>query len=173
MDPLASPPDLVLRSATAADIPAVQRLAERTWRAHYPAILSAAQIDYMLARGYARPALERFIDGPASGIELADSGATLAGFAAWLLVPEQQETKLDKLYVDPDRQRSGIGGALIRVVEQRARDLGARGVILNVNRYNTSAQAAYARAGFTVRDAVVVDIGEGFVMDDYVMARPL
>lgn len=166
-------PDLALRAATTADVPAIQRLAERTWRAHYPAILSTEQIDYMLARGYAPQVLHDFIAGPASGIEVAEHGAALAGFAAWLLVPEQGEVKLDKLYVDPGQQRQGIGRALIDAVEAHARRIGARAIVLNVNKHNTSAQAAYARAGFGVRAAVVIDIGAGFVMDDYVMARSL
>ena len=164
---------VALRSATTTDIPAIRALADRTWRAHYPAILSAAQIDYMLARGYAPDVLQGFIDGPTAGIELAHREGSLAGFAAWLLLARHQEVKLDKLYVDPDQQRHGIGRALIGAVEQHARALGARAIVLNVNKHNTSAQAAYVRAGFGIRSAVVVDIGSGFVMDDYVMARAL
>ena len=54
-----------------------------------------------------------------------------------------------------------------------ARADGAGWLILNVNKRNASAIAFYERCGLAVREAVVVDIGEGFVMDDYVMAKPL
>ena len=47
------------------------------------------------------------------------------------------------------------------------------GLVLNVNKHNVSAQAAYQRRGFAIRGPVVLDIGGGFVMDDFVMARPL
>ena len=51
------------------------------------------------------------------------------------------------------------------------RAAGARTLMLNVNKHNTQAIRAYEKHGFAIRDAVVVDIGGGFVMDDYVMAK--
>jgi ribosomal protein S18 acetylase RimI-like enzyme len=166
-------PPFALRAADAADVPAVQRLAERVWRAHYPGILADAQIDYMLARGYATHVLLRFVHGPDAGLELALVDGGLAGFAAWLVLAGLAEVKLDKLYVDPVHQRTGIGRALADVVAAHGRRRGLATMVLNVNKNNVGAQAAYARQGFVRRDAVVVDIGEGFVMDDYVLARPL
>lgn len=160
-----------LRPATIADIPAIAALAGAVWRAHYPGIISDAQIDYMLARGYSTEALRTFIDGPRSGIDLAFVGGALAGFAAWLVSDHGRELKLDKLYVDSARQRGGIGGRLIAAAMDHAREAGAGAVILNVNKKNTGALAAYRKHGFAVRDSVVVDIGNGFVMDDYVMQR--
>jgi ribosomal protein S18 acetylase RimI-like enzyme len=81
--------------------------------------------------------------------------------------------KLDKLYVHPDRQRQGYGGALIEHACERARRLGYGAVILAVNKRNTTAIAAYRKYGFEIREGVVKDIGGGFVMDDYIMERKL
>ena len=47
------PSELAIDAASRDDIALVVRLADTIWRAYYPAILSGAQIDYMLARGYA------------------------------------------------------------------------------------------------------------------------
>lgn len=160
-----------LRPATVADIPSIAGLAGAVWRAHYPGIISDAQIEYMLARGYSTEALTMFIEGRRSGIDLAFVDGALAGFAAWLVTDEGRELKLDKLYVDSACQRSGIGGSLIAAALEHAREAGAGAVILNVNKKNTGALAAYRKHGFAVRDSVVVDIGNGFVMDDYVMQR--
>ncbi|HZQ60209.1 MAG TPA: GNAT family N-acetyltransferase [Casimicrobiaceae bacterium] len=162
---------LHIRPAQLADIPALIALANVVWRTHYPGIITEAQIDYMLARGYAPDALAGFIGSGDSGIDLAYVGEALAGFAAWMLVAGARELKLDKLYVDPARQRAGIGGALIERVVGHARERSRDVVILNVNKGNTGAIAAYRRHGFAVREAVVIDIGGGFVMDDYVMQR--
>ena len=52
-----------------------------------------------------------------------------------------------------------------------ARDAAAAVLILNVNKRNAAAIAMYERCGFGVREAIVVDIGSGFVMDDYVMSK--
>jgi len=42
-----------------------------------------------------------------------------------------------------------------------------------VNKRNVRAIKAYQRNGFEIADSVVTDIGGGFVMDDYVMAKDL
>ena len=42
-----------------------------------------------------------------------------------------------------------------------------------MNKHNAGAIAAYRRLGFAMREEVVVDIGNGYVMDDYVMAKAL
>ena len=46
-------------------------------------------------------------------------------------------------------------------------------LILNVNKNNGQAIRAYEKRGFAIREAVVNDIGRGYVMDDYVMAKPI
>ncbi len=95
------------------------------------------------------------------------------GFAAWYRADEPATSKLDKLYVLVEYQQRGIGRRLIEHVESAARADGAASLILNVNKHNTGAISAYEKCGFSVRVAVVVDIGQGFVMDDYVMAKRL
>lgn len=165
--------DLDIDAGTGDDIALVARLAGTIWRAHYPGIISAAQIDYMLARGYAPEALAKFLRAPGAGLAIARERGEAIGFAAWHRSDEPATTKLDKLYVLPARHGRGVGRALIARVEAAARDDGARTLILNVNKRNTRAIDAYRACGFATRDDVVVDIGGGFVMDDYVMAKAL
>jgi ribosomal protein S18 acetylase RimI-like enzyme len=58
-------------------------------------------------------------------------------------------------------------------VENEARAKGARRLYLQVNRNNASAIGTYRKNGYEVAREVVVDIGGGFVMDDYVMEKAL
>ena len=169
--PTSSPPRLAIAPATEADLPLVERLANAIWREYYPAILSAAQIDYMLARGYSLDALAPFLHEPGSGLAVARARGEPVGFAAWYRPDEPATTKLDKLYVLPSQHGRGVGRALVAHVEAAARRDGARTLILNVNKNNAKAIAAYRACGFSTREAVVADIGGGFVMDDYVMAK--
>jgi len=83
------------------------------------------------------------------------------------------EFKLDKLYIHPDVQRQGVGGQLIEHVAARARKMGHPCVILAVNKRNEKAIGSYKKYGFVVREAIVDDIGRGFVMDDFVMEKKL
>ncbi|HKU86872.1 MAG TPA: GNAT family N-acetyltransferase [Casimicrobiaceae bacterium] len=156
----------------ADDIPLVQRLADQVWREHYPGILSDAQIDYMLARGYSRDALLRFVTERDAGLALARIDGNAAGFVAWYR-PEPAATKLDKLYVVPRHHGAGAGRALIEHVAGIARDAGCERLTLNVNRGNAKAIRAYERCGFEIRERGDFPIGEGFVMEDFIMVRAL
>lgn len=143
----------------------IARLADVVWRAHYPGIISNAQIDYMLAKMYHLDVLRREIASGITYLRALDRDHLL-GFAAY--GPANAEIKLHKLYVDPQHQRRGIGRALIQSVERAS---AGRTLVLTVNKRNHQAIAAYQKHGFKIRNSVAVDIGGGFVMDDYVMAK--
>jgi diamine N-acetyltransferase len=81
--------------------------------------------------------------------------------------------KLYKLYVHPASQRKGYGSLLIKHVEEKARQRGFKVLLLTVNKGNHNAVAAYKKNGFTIRETAVVDIGGGYVMDDFIMAKSL
>lgn len=162
----------VIMPAQPGHLAAIAALAEVVWRAYYPGIISAAQIDYMLAQMYD---LEVMRQEMANGISydrlLVDE--TLVGFASYGPADADGEMKLHKLYVHPAWQRRGLGGRLLRHVEHAARQRSCPALILSVNKANQQAIAAYRKNGFTIRESVVVNIGGGFVMDDYVMAKRL
>lgn len=160
-------------AAHALEIPEIQRLADEIWRQHYPGIISEAQIDYMLATGYSTAALQKFFTSTDAGAAIARKDAVSVGFAAWYPIESSRMVKLDKLYVVPQHHRGGVGRALIDHVTQCARTRGYTGITLNVNRGNTKAIAAYERCGFAIRERGDFPIGEGFVMEDYVMVRDL
>ena len=166
-------PVIEIVDGTRDDIPAVRRLADVVWRAYYPGIVPLAQIDYMLARGYSDEALAKLVRDEGAGLALARVDGALSGFAAWHRSGEPATTKLDKLYVHPEQHGRGLGRALIAYVEAAARRDGARTLILNVAKRNVKATAAYVACGFATREATVIDIGNGFFMDDYVMAKAL
>jgi ribosomal protein S18 acetylase RimI-like enzyme len=169
MTALPSPAKLSIQPATAEDLPAVAALAEVVWHAHSPGIISVAQIDYMLARMYDLAVLRRELaEGIAYDLGLAEGKPV--GFAAYGPAAGA-EMKLHKLYVHPQWQRRGLGGRLLAHVEAQARGRGFRTLILGVNKGNHQAIAAYRKNGFAVRASVVSDIGGGFVMDDYIMAK--
>jgi GNAT superfamily N-acetyltransferase len=155
------------------DLPLVRDLARRIWQRHYPGIITQAQIDYMLELGYNDEALAKFTVDEGAGLALVHVDYDPAGFAAWYRPGAPGTTKLDKLYVLQEVQGRGVGRYLMAHVEQAARADGARTLILNVNKGNAASIAFYERCGFGVRESVVVDIGQGFVMDDFVMAKAL
>jgi GNAT superfamily N-acetyltransferase len=172
--------------ATGADLPAISELAGVIWRACYPGIITAAQIDYMLARMYALDTMREEIRSQGICYDRLLVGNEPVGFASY--GPSEAGTprrsvrtaqravpafKLHKIYLHPDWQGRGLGSLLLQHCEREIRKSGARRLILSVNKRNARAIAAYQRNGFVIAESVVTDIGGGFVMDDYVMAKKL
>ena len=151
------------------DIAAVIALAGIIWRHHYPGIISMAQIDYMLAQRYTPAIIRAQMRSTHAWWDKALLGGRIIGFAQYELA--RGAMKLDKLYVHPDCQRQGHGARMLAHVEAAARAHGLAAVRLNVNKHNGKSIAAYRKGGYEVVETVVVDIGQGFVMDDYIMEK--
>ena len=158
-----------IRRAGVADIETLRELAREIWFDHYPAIIGWSQVHYMLERGYAAHVIA---DEIARGVEwrLASVHGSACGFAAWESFGD--EVKLHKLYVRRSLRVAGVGKALVAALAADSSERGARVVYLAVNKRNRIAIRAYLRLGFAFRRAMRVDIGHGFAMDDYEMARP-
>lgn len=159
--------------ATEADLPAISELAGVIWRACYPGIITNEQINYMLAQMYALDALCDEIRSEGIRYDRLLMDDRLVGFASYGPTAEPGVMKLHKLYLLPELHRRGLGSRLLQHVEREVRAGGERRLILSVNKRNAKAIAAYQRNGFVIADSVVTDIGGGFVMDDYIMAKDL
>jgi diamine N-acetyltransferase len=168
---LASPNAVQIIPAAEADLPVIIDLAGVIWRACYPGIITHAQIEYMLARMYALEVMRDEIRSQGIRYDLLLVDGKPAGFASYGPASEPRVMKLHKLYLMAELHGRGLGSRLLQHVERKVRQLGARRLILSVNKRNAKAIAAYQRNGFVVADTVVTDIGGGFVMDDYVMAK--
>lgn len=154
------------------DIATLLPLASRIWHAHYPGIITSEQIDYMLARGYTREVIVDEIEHQGISWIIIRDGMTMIGFIS--VGPYGDGVmKLHKLYLLPEYHGTGIGSRALAEVEQVAKQHNAATLVLNVNKQNQKAISAYQRAGWHVADEVVVDIGCGYVMNDYVMVKQL
>ena len=165
---------------------AIAELAGIIWRACYPGIITHAQIDFMLARMYALDAMREEMQSQGICYDRLLSGDELVGFASYgpmeagtprCCVRTAQRAvptfKLHKIYLHPDWQGRGLGSRLLQHCESESGKRGARRLILAVNKRNAKAIAAYQRNGFAIAESVVTDIGGGFVMDDFIMAKNL
>jgi diamine N-acetyltransferase len=155
------------------DIDQLIALARDIWYRHYPDMITVEQIEYMLAQRYHPAAIRAQIASESAWWDKLIMDGTMVGFSACELCEDPQEMKLDKVYVSYDLRGRGYGSLLIRNAEARARAHGRTRLYLQVNKHNRSAIEAYQRNGFTVSRAARFDIGNGFYMDDYVMAKEI
>jgi diamine N-acetyltransferase len=161
----------VIVRATEADLPAIAALAGVIWRAYYRGIISSEQIEYMLERMYAIETMRSEIRREGICYERLLVDDEFVGIASYGPAGPPETFKLHKLYLHPERHGRGLGTVLLKHCESEARQAGARRLVLNVNKQNTRAISIYRRNDYRITDSVVVDIGGGFVMDDYVMEK--
>lgn len=169
----ASKPTITIRRAVPRDFAVIGELARRIWRISFAGMISGEQIEYMLELRYTPTAMHEATSGGRLIYELLLRNEAPLAFAAHGPTDSESEWKLQQLYVDPDWQRHGFGGRLLDHVEKEARQRRKRHLVLTVNRNNHRARAAYEHRGFVIRREAQFDIGQGYVMDDYVMAKDL
>lgn len=171
------PADRTLAPVTEPEFPVLRELADTIWRQHYAGIISAAQIDYMLAGRFSDEALREHVRAADRWLELLRVSGTPVGYCGYELASIDGEEraaadmKLGQLYVLESHRGMGLGRFMLGHIEGRARELGRRLLWLQVNKRNTGAIGFYRAAGFEVIRDAVFEIGGGFVMDDYVMAK--
>lgn len=153
-------------------IPQLIDVARRAWHAHYPGIITVEQIEYMLKLSYTPGVITEEMESRGIAWLAIMDNATMIGFIS--AGPYDADSiKLHKLYLLPEYHGKGIGSLALSRVEQLARDMHAGKVVLNVNKQNHKAIRAYQRAGWRITDQVVHHIGNGFVMDDFVMSKEI
>lgn len=181
LEHLVQPADATLTPLTEPDFAVLRELADTIWRQHYAGIISAAQIDFMLAGRFTDQALREHVRAADRWLELLRVSGAPVGYCGFELTDLDSDDgesspaamKLAQLYVLELHRGLGLGRFMLGHVESRARELGRRVLWLQVNKRNTGAIGFYRSAGFEAVREAVFDIGSGFVMDDYLMAKRL
>ena len=165
-----------IRKAQRHELNILEKLARAIWPSTYSDIISAAQIEFMLSWMYAEQTLQAQFDQGHEFYILSSQNSDL-GFLSleWISSAtdlKQQTLKINKLYILSQQQNKGFGKALIQKAIQRASETSVAEIILQVNKAN-KAKDFYMHLGFQIKEEAVFDIGNGFVMDDYIMSYKL
>jgi len=164
---------MIISTATVKDFPMIREIAYKTWPDTYGQILSAEQLDFMLGAFYSEEMLQRNALEKGHLFLLLKENDFPIGFASYEHnYTNENVTRLHKLYVLPESHRKGAGKMLLDAVEQKARENGSTAISLNVNRFN-KAQSFYLRNGFEIVLQEDIEIGNGYLMEDYRMKKSL
>lgn len=159
---------MIKKVTKAPDILSIEKLAFKIWNSHYTPIIGQQQVDYML---------EKFQNFEAISSQLKD------GYEYYLLsnenkaigylglLPDATANKLmiSKIYIDPTKKNNGYGTQLINFTKKLAKTKHLNLIWLTVNKNNANTIKWYKKLGFTVDKEITMDIGNDFVMDDFVM----
>jgi GNAT superfamily N-acetyltransferase len=159
---------LTIRSIGRSELHLVTELSAQIWPTAYKEIITQEQIKYMLNTMYSQEALEQNLsDGHV--FLIAELDGKPIGYAGYQVhFPRLDFSKLHKLYVLPEIQHSGVGGELFNAVVTASKNQHCKHLILQVNKINP-ARHFYHKKGMYIDEEAVFDIGNGFVMDDYIM----
>jgi len=158
-----------VRKATLNDVSRIREIAELTWPETYRSIITPEQIEYMLNWMYSKEKIIEAIQASNQDFLVWEHEGKTLGFAG--IEHRYQDkaiTRLHKLYVLPETQGTGAGKQLLNAVIDEAKKNNAALLHLNVNKAN-KAVSFYQHVGFQIAEEEVLDIGNGFVMDDYIM----
>lgn len=161
-----------IREATVDDVEIIKQLAHEIWWPTYSPILSADQIEFMLANRYSTEALFQQIANAEQTFLLLFGNDKPVAFAAYS--PDDKNPaiyRLHKLYSLPATQGKGAGKALLNAVFDRVKAAGKNVLELNVHRQNP-ALGFYLKMGFVI--AYEIDIPfDKYVLNDYIMRKKL
>lgn len=160
-----------ISKATSKDIKAIQDIVYTTWPITYGGILSSIQLQYMLDLFYSEEALSTQIEKKEQLFYLISTEDSVLGFCAIEHNHNQEAvTKIHKIYLLPETQGKGIGTFVMEAIRNFALENNTTGLLLNVNRFN-SALHFYQKIGFEIIDEVNIEIGNGYLMEDYIMKK--
>lgn len=157
-----------ITKATIENIPLIKEIAEKSWRKHYPGILSNEQIEYMLEQMYSETELKNHFENPNYHYYLLGDEEKTLGIMGFENHYQEKTTKLHRIYLLEEAKGKGVGKFAINFLKNQAKESGDQRIILNVNKQNPS-YYFYVSQGFKVYEETVLDVGNGFVMDDYLM----
>lgn len=157
-----------ITKATIENIPLIKEIAEKSWRKHYPGILSNEQIEYMLEQMYSETELKNHFENPNYHYYLLSDDENFLGIMGFENHYQKDTTKLHRIYLLEEAKGKGVGKFAINFLKNKAKESGDLRIILAVNKQNSSYHF-YTSQGFKIYEEGVFEIGNGYVMDDYLM----
>lgn len=157
----------ILPTKTDNEIQNVAILANEIWHQHFIPIIGEAQVEYMVEKFQSYPAISKQINE--NGYEyfriyLDDI------FAGYTGVHEENDALfLSKLYIKQDCRGHKLASHAFNFLIELCKQRGLEKIWLTCNKYNADTLAIYDHLGFKITDEQVADIGNGFVMDDYIL----
>ena len=148
----------------------IAEIAAPIWHETYDCINGVASTDYMIEKFQSVPAIHRQMESEGYVYYMMLDDGVPAGFIG--LVPHKEgKMFLSKFYVSAAHRSRGLPRAAFDFIETLCQAEKLPAIYLTVNKKNFHAIEVYKYFGFHQTDAVVTDIGSGFVMNDYIMQK--
>lgn len=149
------------------DIHNLAELAKEIWNEYFINIITQEQIDYMVENFQSKKAITKQLDSEGFEYFFITVNDTHVGYAG--VKQEDGSLFLSKLYLTKESRGKGIASVALTYLVNLCHERNLSSIWLTVNRHNHHTIAVYEKKGFNVVREEAKDIGNGFVMDDFIM----
>ena len=142
-------------------------LAKEIWNEYSICFISQEQIDYMLEKFQSEQVVKGQINFQNYQYYFMEEDGENIGYFA---VQKQKDNLfLSKIYIKKDFRGKGFARkAFTNAIIPITRELELPKITLTVNKYNFASIMVYEKLGFDRVDSKEFDIGNGYIMDDYI-----
>lgn len=155
---------------TPDDFLIIDQLADIIWREHYIPIIGVDQVEYMLDKFQSVSAIK---DQIKEGYEYYILNYENNSIGYISIKNEGVTLFLSKIYILSNYRGKKLGKNTLEFIEDIAYSYNLKSITLTVNKYNADSINAYEKLGFVKDSSIMIDIGNGFMMDDYKMIKQL
>jgi GNAT superfamily N-acetyltransferase len=151
-------------------LPELGKMAHEIWMEYYPPIIGEPQTNYMLHEMYSPESLQKQMEEKKHQFFFWIKNEIPAGFGS-LDLNAPGQAFLAKFYLKKSFRGTGEGARFLAALENKAIQHGNHLLWLTVNRHNIAAINFYFKNRFKISRYADFDIGNGFVMQDFVMEK--
>lgn len=148
-------------------VPELAKLANDIWFEYWKNILSLGQIYHMVKKFQSEKAINNQIAFDRYHYFFINIDEQNIGYFG--ISTKYSCLFLSKLYIKKECRNKGIGSSAFERIKQFALDNNFKKIRLTVNKFNLPAIKAYEKWGFLTTGTEETPIGDGYIMDDYIM----
>ena len=150
------------------DINLIVDIAKPIWVEHYSPIIGRDQVDYMLDKFQSVKAIKEQLLQGYRYFKVLNEKQIIGYFSTQFR--DNSSLFISKFYLAKSARGLGVGKIMLQFIESLALECTCNSLDLTVNKYNPAYQV-YLKLGFTNQGSVEIDIGNGYIMDDYLMSK--
>lgn len=154
------------------EISELAEMAKEIWEEHYIPIIGKDQVDYMVKKFQSESAIQNQLNENYIYFSLLLNHQPI-GYLCYKKDNDENVLFLSKIYLKKSFRGFGYGKLMIQFIIRKASELNCQFINLTVNKYNKNSISAYKKLGFVQKRALIIDIGNGFAMDDFEMSYDL
>lgn len=151
---------MTIREATTDDVESIQSVAEASWEADYPGVMSRETLDTGVHEWYSSDRIRESLYWSRSHMLVAERDDEIAGFVHADLLADDGVGHILRLYVAPEHRRQGIGGDLLEAACRALFEDGADHIRATVLASNDLGNEFYREFGFEPGGTETVVVGD-------------